>query len=659
MHMPWSQAAPEVEVVSAGGAGVAPEPGQGVMRGRRLRVFFLVFLICAVAGLIWDFSRPAVYRASASLLIVPPPDADQAAPSETDLQHTAVQRQILLGQEVLQQTLEQAVVDGVIADPSAYSLADLRGIFAVDPEAGTQVVQLHAEGGEPERLAGLVNAWAMAYAELRGRQAAESVRETTQALEEEHRKLAEKIEAKRGELERFREEHEILSLGRDENEVLARLKGLTDSINKAREEAVNARARLAAVRKAIERGEPVLPRQDQATLSALEARAQELREQLAELDQRYTRDFLALEPTLKVIPEQLAELEKKIQRMKEYGQRIVLSEAEQAYAAARQAVRELEARLEAHKRKAMEFTTQFARHEALQEDLARLEELYRLTEERLVRLQVQDQQRRPPVTILEYAQAPQWPLRPAYLRDAALVFALALVLGLFAVWLVEFLTGRNAGGGAPVPLAIRVWGERGRMLEQAEPGVPAMPGGATPELSGPSPRELSVLELEAMLKAAGPADRQLLILLLNGLSPEELAALDSGEIDLETGRIQVGGEAARIIELPPRAVELLRETAPVPAWDVHADARELGERLALVAVDAGIPSPEQVDAWAVRHSHIVFLVRQGLRMSELPRLVGPLSTAEMTFYSRFSPAEPGRPLEEIERLHPALRALAG
>ena len=658
MHMPWSQDAPEVEVVSEDGAGMAPDPRGGAVRGHRLRVFFLVFLVCAVVGLIWDFSRPAVYRASASLLIVPPPDADQAAPSETDLQHTAVQRQILLSQEVLQQALQQAVADGVIAEATAYSLAELRAMFSVEPEAGTQVVQLHAEGSEPERLAGLVNAWATVYAELRGRQAAESIRETTQALEEEHRKLADKIEAKRGELERFREEHEILSLGRDENEVLARLKGLTDSINKAREEAVNARARLAAVRKAIERGEPVLPRQDQATLSALEARAQELREQLAELDQRYTRDFLALEPTLKVIPEQLAELEKKIGRMKEYGQRVVLSEAEQAYAAARQAVRELEAELEAHKRKAMEFTTQFARHEALQEDLARLEELYRLTEERLVRLQVQDQQRRPPVTILEYAQVPQWPLRPAYVRDAALVIAVALALGLFAVWLVEFLTGRNAGGRAPVPLAIRVWGERGRMLEQAEPDVPAVPGGATAALAGPSPRELSVLELEAMLKAAGPAERQLLILLLSGLSPEELASLGSEAVDMEAGRIQAGGEKARIIELPPQVLELLRQTGPVPAWDIPADVRALSKRLTLVAVDAGIPSPEQADAWAVRHSHIVFLVRQGLRMSELPRLVGPLSTAEMTFYSRFSPAEPGRPLAEIVQVHPALRALS-
>jgi len=48
--------------------------------------------------------------------------------------------------------------------------------------------------------------------------------------------------------------------------------------------------------------------EDQGSLRNLEKRLQELHEKLAELDKRFTRDYLRLQPTLKVIPEQIKNL---------------------------------------------------------------------------------------------------------------------------------------------------------------------------------------------------------------------------------------------------------------------------------------------------------------------------------------------------------------
>lgn len=77
---------------------------------------------------------------------------------------------------------------------------------------------------------------------------------------------------KRLELEQFRQHNEIVSTERQDNEALARLKGLTDSLNKASEEEVKAKARLDTIRKSIERGQIVVPNEDTRTLSALERR---------------------------------------------------------------------------------------------------------------------------------------------------------------------------------------------------------------------------------------------------------------------------------------------------------------------------------------------------------------------------------------------------
>ena len=67
---------PRSEVPAARGAG----------RSRRALVFVTVFVLIAGTGLAWNYFRPAVYRASATVLTVKPRAVDTRS-EEADLEH--------------------------------------------------------------------------------------------------------------------------------------------------------------------------------------------------------------------------------------------------------------------------------------------------------------------------------------------------------------------------------------------------------------------------------------------------------------------------------------------------------------------------------------------------------------------------------------------
>jgi hypothetical protein len=76
--------------------------------------------------------------------------------------------------------------------------------------------------------------------------------------------------------------------------------------------------------------------------------------------------------------------------------------------------------------------------------------------------------------------------------------------------------------------------------------------------------------------------------------------------------------------------------------------------LVCAAVDSGLPDADGITAEAIRHSYIAYLVRQGLRLSELEQVVGRLEPQIISSYRAYSPPQEGRHLHEIELLHPAL-----
>jgi len=644
-----------VEVLPRLGAGGRNPASPLPRRPRRLAVFLVTFILCLTLGLYYDFQRPPVYRSNASLLTVAPPEVDQRG-EEADIQHVTIQRQRLLSKPLLDEVVNRLEAEFPEAEFPGLSVYQLQPMLSVAPVPETNLVELRAEGPDAAFLPRLVNSWLSSYLEERAEEVRRASAETTDSLREQYDGLGIKIVQKRDELDQFRQENEILSMGRDENQVLARLKGLNKSLNDASEAEVKAKARLDAIQAAIEQGEAVVPDQDKRTLAQMEKRAQEMRERLAELDRRYKRSYFQLDAEMQVLPEQLEKLEKKIRQEHESGRDIVTTSAQQEYAAARQSVRELRRQLEDHKQKATEFTARFAEHEALQEDLARLEELYRGTEERLVQIEVKNRQKYPQVKVVEWAFQPSEPIRPLYLRDAGIVLAASILVALFMVWLVDFLTPKSEEEPPVTLTGVAIYPQQ---------GVPAIEQGVTrsqiesspaPVLESPQMRELSLAEVEALFAGADLATRQLLALLLSGLSAEELLLIEDGDVDPGTGEVRVQGSSARTIQLPALIIELFkRSEGELLIWKREKgapDPEELDARLELAAVDAGLADSEQVNCQLVRHTYIAYLVRQGVRLSELEKVAGRMMPKVLAGYGRISPAGPGRPLEEISVFYP-------
>jgi len=680
-----AESIPQIEVLQ----GPHPErdagDSPGTFRRRRLVTFLLGFVLCSAVSLIYVFQRPAIYRASASVLTVALKDVDPAiyradtsilaaalpdvdrSGLGSDVQHVAIQRRLLLGQPLLEEVLRRIghVADANDAVAAGLGIDELMPMLAVEPVADTNLVELSAEGPDPQLLPRLVNAWIDAYMEMRDRAIREATGATTEALRQQYEALGEKIVRKREGLERFRAENEILSMGRDENQVLARLKGLSDSLNSASEEEVKAKASLDAIRSAIARGEAVVPEQDERSLAQMEQRVQELRERLAELDKRFTRKFLALEPELRVIPKQLEALQAKIDDKLAYGRNFVLTQAEQDYAAARQTTQALRQQLEDHKQRSAEFTARFAEHEALQEDLTSIEALYRTTEGRLVQIEMANREKYPQVEVMERAYRPSEPVRPPYLRDAAIAVGGSILAGLLLVWLVEFLSPRTVAEGPRNLMGLRIFArdsareERPIIAHKAAGGELNAPAAAAIEVA--APRELSESEIMALLEAADTAGRQLLAVLLCGVSPEEAPFLESYDFDPANARLRVRGNCPRELQLPVAAVAILAGPDPFPAWvETEPPAiPELDARLRLAAVDAGLDEVERIDSRAIRHTYLAYLVRQGVKLSALEPVAGRIPPAVLANYGRLSPTRPGRSLEDISLVYPVFDGALG
>ncbi|MDO8937779.1 MAG: integrase [Methylicorpusculum sp.] len=644
---------PHIEIIDKAPSGIPTLNQVPWYRSPRLIIFLMVFISSTSISLIYSYNRPAVFQSTATLLTSALAEVDQASKAP-DAEHVAIQRQILLSQELLTESIRRLK----ISHPEIQmDITQVHQILQVQPIPETNLVQMRAEGTEPELLPLLINTWIDVYREARATEIEKNKSGTTQKLQEELLALEQKIEATRAELTQFSNQHDIISTGRDENDVLARLKGLTTSLNNASEDEVKAKAKLEAINKAIDEGKVVVPKQDQANLAALELRLQQLKEKLAEFQKRYTPGFMALQPAIKLIPEEIKKLENEIESKSHFGKQIVHSDAEQEYAAARQTVNVIKEQLNTHKKLAADFSARFTEHERLKTDLEGLEKIYRETQERYVQIETRQYEKYPQVEIVERARLPLQPIKPDYDRDALIAVSGSLLLSLASVWLFDYLT-RTQQHQPSVMISGFGIHQDGRLnhLDYQQTPLPSLQQNQNLSLTMTHPRELNDSDLKVLFANANSVTQMFIGLLLCGLSLDETAKLKQDDIDYSQNTLTLRGSIPRTISLSSVTKDLVEklDAFPMINEEPSLSKEELSALISLAAIDAGLSHPEEITAESIRHTYIVYLVKQGLRLGELVNLVGYLPTSDLLNYAGYSPPRPGCGIDEIETIHPVL-----
>lgn len=242
----------------------------------------------------------------------------------------------------------------------------------------------------------------------------------------------------------FREENEIISMERQQNAVLSQLEGLNRSLNNAIEQEARAKAYVDMLETGVAAGEQFVPESDKATVAALSRERNTLRARLENLLTRYTEDYIRKDPNLRDIPQRISELEAALALAYRDGTETELENARRSWERTRQLVAELEERLEEHGEAVKTFNTIYAEHEALVEDLARLEELNRETLARQVQIEVRQTEKYPQMSVITWPLSEAQRIGPPYLILIGATFTAAIISGIFAAWLYSYLHPRAA-----------------------------------------------------------------------------------------------------------------------------------------------------------------------------------------------------------------------
>ena len=669
---------------------------------RRLLVFLGSFLLLTVVGLIWCYARPAIYLATARVQINPGQVQVETSVASGGTQGASVSRNLLSEIQVLtSRSLVQEVMDNFqpawkqrLAVLKPEPLAALQAGLEANLASGTDVVEVASRGPDPELAASLVNDLITTYTAKLEKSYVATAGDSLNQINEEVAKLTQKVADKRRELEEFRQRNNIVSIEREENEILGRVKGQTEALNKAQERLAIAEGKFRAMsdgqaaKRTISSGN-----RSNATLDNLEQRASTIREQIAEQNRLYTPAYLALDPNFRALKIRQSELENQIAAQRQSAkaevqnnQSAALEDAREEVTAAKSAADRLRGQIGASRGNLSAFSARFGQFQMLSKDLAPMEALLRDASQRKARMEATERARRPSVRLIEAAGVPREPWQPQYLRDAGLVILGSLLAAVLAMFLVELFNREEIlptmivaqTGMTSAPL----YGSGAPGLGHASTAMPRlgarsvvdMPPGDTALLASPAlnaPRELLDEELQAILHNATEPVKRFVHLLLRGLRPGEALALHGSDVNTTDWTLNIVGEHARAVQVDQALLAWLAQHPVAPGQALVSEAAvppdgvfkaptlaELTTGLLYAAHDASVDQPAEVTPEAVWHTAVAHLARQGLRLSDLARWLGHLDNQQATLYSALAPAGTRLGLDQVQNLLPGARMLA-
>lgn len=291
--------------------------------------------------------------------------------------------------------------------------------LSVDPITRTRLAEIRFTSPDPALAAEVVNAHVQAYIQQGLRLRSEAGEEARAFLKDKLTELRQRLKASEISLNAYRREKGILSLDDRENIVVKRLADLNDLLSQAEGKRIGLEAEV-----------KLIARRDYDSLPAVAASPliQTLKSQLSEIERKYVELAARFRPAYPAVREAKQEVARMREQLDAEIRKVVAS-VQSRYLAAVENERQLRARMEEQKTKALELKDAAVQYAILKRESDANRELYDSVLQRMKEIGVAAAVRASNVSVIDPAAVPRFPSEPRKARALLIAVFVGLALG--------------------------------------------------------------------------------------------------------------------------------------------------------------------------------------------------------------------------------------
>ncbi|MDN4502242.1 hypothetical protein QX776_07495 [Alteromonadaceae bacterium BrNp21-10] len=598
-----------------------------------------IFLLSLTLSLLWVWLRPPVYQSQAIIHFTYPQQMGREL-AAVPVEQITLNQQRLTSNRVLQ-TLSQSLAEEKYIQLSTEQLA---AMLTAQAHTASRIINLKAHSSEIGVLEPVMSLWLQNYLQQITTEVSDNSLEEQQAIQDKLLALEEKIDIQKLELATFSEANNIVSLERDENRSLSKIKNLNRSLDEAEQELVSLESINDSLQKAMEKGKGVINPSDKGVIDGIRKNIRQLSGQLDGFAERFTEEYMAKDPKTVSIMRALEESKQNLQQRISSSQQNYLQQTQRQLQQALDKIQRISAQLQVLTPQANEFNRKLDEYRRIKNALNELEQQAQRLNNQLIQEQVQ-KPLEAKINILEPPFVPQFPISPNYWLDSLYSLIGSASLALMGLLVFSFIVRQKQASSSMtsyhvMPVVNPVdnnallahQGQANPMLGAAQ--QPTLQLGQADVIGTAHLRLLSAAECQSLIQAANNPGKIALSLLLHGVSPQELGELSIDDINAEQSLLEIAGAYSRQIVLLPELLALIQQTysnndAP---FSVDSSIDDLSQRIINAGHDAQMAYPEQLSVEVLRHTYLTFAVSSGIKLSDIEQLAGGISPSALKGY---------------------------
>ncbi len=629
---------------------------------QRVKVSIVTFVVVLLIGLSYVWLQYPVYQSSALLRFVYP-EAINADQNATVKRNFSVSEYRLTSQSIL--SLLQASLD---TQGITLTTEELSVMLDKKVDANERLIYLYAVDRAGGDLVVVMNTWLSIYLKQFENQQNNSSVKDRELTEKKLAEIEALIKQKRTLFQQFREVNDIVFLEQSNNRIFNKMNTVSKQLSDTEITQTELTSQLAAINQAGRDGIEISNPYTETLIRKTQQLIQTKRSELVGLSRKYTKKYMEKDPAIVEKSRRLTELETTLQVQMKEGTIAYKHETTMQLTKAKLKIAELLSQRQSLKGDIQAFSTQLTQYKSMTFDLKNLEQNEQKQKKILLELSV-TQPFTPRIDILEHPVTPDYPIGPNYWLNSGIAFIVALLSSVFALIMFKFIAIKRTPVATSYTLVqpqSNLIGSSSATVEERQVLSHKMDSKAlyVQENLTESQIYLDEQQSQLLLTYASGDSEIVLMLIYSGITPEELLKLTVGQLDIVAGLIHLTGRFQRSLVMPATLQQKLQSLSVVNneqallttmvGKEIKLD--ELSKTIQKAARDAMIDNDELIDLNCIRHSYLVYLALQGVRLNELEQIAGYIPPNQLGKYKGLVTNDKAIELSEINPIHPALRS---